>query len=476
MTDKRVGSIPLSEFLCGICFALCFFAFMLIEAFINERCAGVLGSNVVNFVYALGLVCTGAGFLSFSLLRRVCKTQRSQKATLLVVGALCFVTIAIFVVEENPAAFLIGAAGALLLTGHLGGCVYYKTAMCFAGSRYTGRMIGTGMGAAIVMQFIVQNLTSQTVFSVVGIVVSIALVVIFVAWTPIGHAMPIWYASEKTHECFSESRKERKTATVLIIAVVLMSLVAGMIDSVLTAFNAEKTYDVYSGVRLLYALGLVAAGFIADIGNRKYLSLATVCTILLSSVSMFFLSEEVSYFAGTALMYLYSGFYVIFFTVKFLDYAPKSKCPELWAGMGRVIRSFTVAATIFPALNIYDAVGGTTLAVVSCLVSIGILLVLLPDISRVVAVSEPIEKVISWQEDISSQERLKSYAEHCSLTPRETEVLEKLLTTEDDLQAIADSLFISRRMVQRYVSSIYQKTETKTRIGLFQSYMSFTSG
>ena len=70
---------------------------------------------------------------------------------------------------------------------------------------------------------------------------------------------------------------------------------------------------------------------------------------------------------------------------------------------------------------------------------------------------------------------LKLYAQHCSLTPRETEVLEKLLTTEDGVQEIADSLYISRRMLQRYIASIYEKTETKTRLGLFQRYMSFTA-
>ena len=48
------------------------------------------------------------------------------------------------------------------------------------------------------------------------------------------------------------------------------------------------------------------------------------------------------------------------------------------------------------------------------------------------------------------------------------------MTTEDDLQCIADSLYISRRMVQRYVTSIYEKTETKTRLGLFQRYMNFS--
>lgn len=38
-----------SELLCGLCFALCFFAFMLTEAFINERCAVILGSGCCKF-------------------------------------------------------------------------------------------------------------------------------------------------------------------------------------------------------------------------------------------------------------------------------------------------------------------------------------------------------------------------------------------------------------------------------------------
>ena len=319
------------------------------------------------------------------------------------------------------------------------------------------------------MQFVVQNLTPHSVVFMISILLSVAFVMYFIIRAPKDWILenPLPYSSD--------NQRGKKTAAALIVAVVLMSLVAGMIDSVLTAFNAEKAYNVYSGVRLFYALGLILAGLIADIRERIYLPLATVCAILLSSVCMFFLSEEVSYFAGTALMYLYSGFYVIFFTVMFLDFAPKSRCPELWAGMGRIVRSLTVAATVLPALKIYDAVGSTALAVGSCLVSICILLVLLPHIGRAVPALEQ-NKEVPAQPGMSPQERLNLYARRCSLTPRETEVLEKLLTTDDDLQGIADSLYISRRMVQRYVSSIYEKTETKTRLGLFQSYMNFTAG
>lgn len=461
--------ITSSELLCAICFALCFFAFMLTEAFINERCAMILGSSAVNPVYTFGLVCTGLGFLSFSLLRRLCKREKSRKTVQLVTGVLDLGAAMILLFADQPALFLTSSAAALLLTGHISGCVYYNTAMYFAASRYTGRLIGTGMGAAILLQFVVQNLMPQSVTFIISIIFSVAFVMYFIIKAPRDWILenPLPYSSD--------AKKDFKKTLLLIVAVVLMSLVAGMIDSVLTAFNAEKSYDVYGGVRLFYALGLILAGFLADIRERKYLPLSTVCTILLSSVCMFFLSDEVSYFAGTALMYLYSGFYVIFFTVMFLDFAPKSRRPELWAGMGRIVRSFTVAATVLPAFNIYGAVGNTMLAVGSCLLSILILLVLLPYLSNAAVSLKPIEELISGSPELSPQERLKLFAQYCSLTPRETEVLEKLLTTEDGVQEIADSLYISRRMVQRYISSIYEKTETKTRLGLFQSYMNFTA-
>lgn len=51
--------------------------------------------------------------------------------------------------------------------------------------------------------------------------------------------------------------------------------------------------------------------------------------------------------------------------------------------------------------------------------------------------------------------------------------VEKLLLTQDGVQEIADSLYISRRMLQRHIASIYAKTDTKTHIGLFQSFTEF---
>ena len=465
---KRIRAEKANVLLYGVCFALCFFAFMLTEASINERCAEVLGEKYVNLVYAAGLVCTGLGYLSFPALRRLCKTRNVQKAAIYVVGLCCTTASILLIQARGSVLFLISSAAALLLFGNIGGCVYYNTSMFLNENRFMGRIIGFGMGIAILLQYLVQNFAPQAIALIVSNFLSVAFVLYFTVKAP-----KDWILEDALPYSSDRGKKDR-TAPILIAAVALMSLVSGMIDSVLTAFHAERAYDIYSGVRLFYALGLMAAGWIADVRKRQYLPLATVCAILMSSLCTVFLSEQTGYFAGTALMYVYNGFYIIFLTVMFLDYAPRSNHPELWAGMGRIVRSFTVAAAILPTSKLYDAMGGTALAMGSCLLSVGVLLILLPYISNAVAPHKPQEPASETQ-PLSPEQSLKRYAEHYSMTPRETEVLEKLLTTEESVQEIADSLFISRRMLQRYIASIYEKTEIKTRIGLYQSYTQFVA-
>lgn len=124
MTKKQAEAHLPSRLLCGICFSLCFFAFMLTEAVVNERGALLLGSRAVNLLYAFGLVCTGLGFLSFSLVRNICRAEGSRKAALLLAGALCLASAAALLLSDRPVLFLASSAAALLLTGHIGGCVY----------------------------------------------------------------------------------------------------------------------------------------------------------------------------------------------------------------------------------------------------------------------------------------------------------------------------------------------------------------
>lgn len=162
----------------------------------------------------------------------------------------------------------------------------------------------------------------------------------------------------------------------------------------------------------------------------------------------------------------------MFLTLSFIDFAPKTKTPTLWAGMGRICRSFVISVTAVPVLSLFEAYGSIALIVGSCVLCIFVLLILLKDIISAMYVQKDASDP---KDSMSKEEVLNHYCEHYGFTPREKEVFEKLITTENGNQEIADELFISRRVLQRHVASIYEKTGTKNRIGLYQSYWDFTS-
>lgn len=433
----------------AVCFALCFFAFMLAEAAVNARAAVLLGPERVNAVYALGLICTGLGFLSFSLLRRLVRREQGRKYAAFLAGALCVASAVLFLTTRQVALFSLCAGVCLFSCGHIGGCVYYNHAMTFQGSRCAGKATGTGMALAVLLQFLIQSVIPLEAIFLTSMIVSILLVVLLVSRAPRDWVLadPLPYSAG--------NETPRRSALILLSAVTLMSLVSGLIDGVITAFHSAGTYDIYQSVRLFYALGLALAGWAADLRERRLLPLATACFILLSSISTALLSTPAGHFAGVALMYGYNGFYVIFLTVLFCDFAPRTTRPELWAGLGRAARCFTVAVVVPFMPWLYENWGSTMLTVANCLLSVAVLLVLLPWIGRNMT-KEP-------SEQRSPEELIRLFCTEYELTPRERDVLQMLLNLEISTLEIAERLGISQRMVQRYIASICEKSGARDR-------------
>lgn len=69
--------------------------------------------------------------------------------------------------------------------------------------------------------------------------------------------------------------------------------------------------------------------------------------------------------------------------------------------------------------------------------------------------------------------KLPDFAESFSLTAREREVLQCLLTHDDSVQNLASRLYMSRPALYRHIANMNEKTETKSRIGLMQFYFSW---
>lgn len=315
--------ITKSALIQGICFALCFFTFQLAEFTVNDKAAALVGVSSVNAVYSIGIACTAVGFLSFSLARKLFQKDSARRVFICIVGAFSiFFTVQILFVKTQLI-FLISSFLLLLALGHISGCVYYNSAMLFDGKEYTGRIIGVGMGCAVVMQYVVQNLFVTDAAFLLSMVFSVA-VLLYIIIKP-SHD----WILENPLPYSSENKTDYKTATILVSSVIIMSLIIGLIDGVVVSKHAQGELSVSSNARLFYAASLIAAGFISDINNRKYFALSTVCTMFFSTISTAFMANSATFFMGTAAMYIYSGFYVMFLTLSFIDFAPKTKAPTL---------------------------------------------------------------------------------------------------------------------------------------------------
>ena len=73
----------------------------------------------------------------------------------------------------------------------------------------------------------------------------------------------------------------------------------------------------------------------------------------------------------------------------------------------------------------------------------------------------------------SDADKMDAFAKEYSLTEREKEVLVVLLSSDESVSDIANNMYISRTALYRHITSLNEKTDTKSRIGLIQLYYSW---
>ena len=80
------------------------------------------------------------------------------------------------------------------------------------------------------------------------------------------------------------------------------------------------------------------------------------------------------------------------------------------------------------------------------------------------------------RDNYSTPTHFEQFCDCFSLTDREREVLQVLLTSDQGMQELASRLYISRTMLYRHIASLNEKTSTKSRISLIQFYYNWTPG
>lgn len=452
MKDKKI--------ICYIQFGIYFFSFLLTESVVNERAAEVIGIQYVNWVYAVGLLCTAAGYYLFS---GIYKLKNKELVKIFCAGTMLFAVLTAFM--QIPVLYLIAAFGCLISFGYLGGYAHYLICQ-YSEREHFAIHISIAMAIAIVMQFIIQLFSgSKPVF-----IISIALsVVLFAVMENRVHKDNADLKSEHIDEKLVFGK-----LIVIVLMVMIMSMILGIEDSIMVYKNATGELGLFSEIRLFYALGLIVAGIVADIKDRVTLPIATVCAVMLSTLVITFLNgSTVSYNLSMGFMYFYCGFYVMYLTIMFVDIARKHNNARLFAGMGRIVRSITTSIVVIIITVMGNSLSHTACNVINCILSILVIVVSAADMLYEDKNKNEIANKACELQDVDHQEKYESFCEFYGFTEKEKECFGLLISTEDTVQAIADSMSISRRVLQRHIASLYEKTNTQTRVGLLMEYVKY---
>lgn len=525
------------------------FLFLSTEYFYVNRIAQNASSartvNVQN--YALGI--SAVGFCLYPLLFRFFRNRLHSTVffTLAMLAIVCFV-----ILGSPVAPGLLTAAGMLLflVLGILGNAVHYHFLCEISDKKYFARMVGISYGFAILLQFLNNSLISSALAEQLLLCTALLFIVFFLFRFQHREASyssqmpdtansspqvsdvtnPCPQVSDTTNPCpqipdaaacaaSGNTGSQHKLPApsgsgalpqlvLLILLVIFMTCIFSTLDNTVTLGHADGTMDIGQWPRVLLACSGLAAGFLFDLHDRRFMNLIMYCIMMLSTLSVAILQLGGSFLIGLIVFYLSSGFFVVFFTTSFLALSEDTRCPRLWAGMGRAVNNAGAALVSNLSLSLIASDSSITL-IITALVLFATVSILIAAYSMLkepgiqtetggtithkmqaaceagashdtkaalgndssASTAPDISFDPDYPQDTPNADPFSTFSTAFSLTDREQSVFDQLVNTEKSIQEIADSLFISRRTCQRYITSIYEKVGAKSRMGLYQSYI-----
>ena len=417
--------------------------------------------------YALGI--SVIGFVLYPFFCRVCKGRLQSAVT---VGAAILSAVCMFLICRRSTYTLTMCMGLLLflILGAFGSAVFFKSLCLLEDNTHLARLVGVSYLLGVLIQIANNNLIHTATFEA-GILSAIILLLAVTLIRAENNGIIPAFSKEKTNGGTGENGNgSLKIAVVLILLVALLTCIFSTLDNAVTPYHASGVVNIGQWPRILLALSGLFAGFLFDMAGRKYMSMVMYCVMILSATCLVVLQFAGPFTAGLIIFYLSAGFFAVFFTTSFMEIARYTKMPELWAGLGRAVNNLVAAAITGGSLALLNS--GNNIAITT----IELILFVLASVAAFIYTNMRrsfFEKLDAKDKNkLSNSERLQKLSEQFSLTPREAEVFGLLVNTEDGLQTIADNLYVSRRTLERYVSALYEKTGTKSRVGLVSLYNS----
>ena len=447
------------------------FLFLGTEYLFDDRMTWVTDAQGVvkaqNYILGISVI----GFWLFPVLYRWIKeTLRRGVGTALAVLGVA----GIFLMQLHQSYLQLFLSGCLVfvILGLIGGAVHYIAARELRNFPYLATVIGLAYALGILFQYLNHVLIRGVLME--ALVLTLAVIVLVLLLQKCEKNAGENDIDERNVDGIAEERyrlSPEKAGVVLFLIIILMTCIFSTLDNAVTLGHADGVMDIGQWPRLLLAVSGCLAGFLFDIRRRKYMNLIMYCITLLSTICVVIIQWGGMFLVGLTVFYLSAGFFVVYFTTGFMELARYAKLPELWAGMGRAANN--LCAIITGAYSVHLLASGSYMAII--IVALVLFMTQPPEVNKRAETDK--EKETDQEAEmggqITEEEKLAAFVNTYSLTQREQEVLQVLLSSDENVQNIAEQLFISRAALYRHITSLNEKTETKSRIGLIQFYYSW---
>lgn len=348
-----------------------------------------------------------------------------------------------------------------VLCGMIAGYYLYELTNKMDG-RHRAAAFGVGYGLAIVAAWILSRIDGGSIYYT-NYVLVICAILTAITMAVVKVKAGDGEEAETLEDVLEEDHNNERGIKINVWLICVLVLLFGIVNSSAFAFPASDVgrYVNVELSRLIYAAGLIIAGFVTD-KSRKYGALMAMAALTLPLVTLALRGEAVSTVTFWIIGYVAFGFYAVYRVVLLSDVACNTN-RELMYMSGFGLLFGRVGDAIGEILCI--ALGDRTVIIVAVVAVLFVVtLIVFFEIYSTLYVREVKQS--------TEKEKFYQFSSYYDLSSREREVLHLLLEEKTNAE-ISDTLSVSERTVKFHVTNLLKKTGLKSRNDLIIVYNSY---
>lgn len=442
----------------------------------NHAGEGYLSAEQRDRVYYALQVSVILGYVLFSCFSHVRAGNRARKTAAAGILTLLFFSAALMLGAGTASVLnVIVSIIAALCVGGIGGMTHDRMSRETVRGKDAAACMGIGSAVAVALQYLLQIQWGVTPLLPVFMAAALFLPgFLLLRGSPEADG-------EKPEPAEKTSGRQILFSVLISAAFILFTCFYNETIHHLMIQSNYSSYNVYSWPRLMLIPGYLLFALIGDRKKGRYVPLISLCIMLIALLNVVLVGDQSAYWFNMCLFYFSIASFTSYYLLTFWRLAPGTKHPTFWAPAGRMLDSAMVLLT--GALHLSTLSAPVVLGIdIAGVVLVIVLMVTGGDFSLHTTAPEKLPEPLRESADpeavsagpdavpLSPEETILKLQERYGLTPREAEVLRELVLSEDKQTVISQRLSIQVKTLQDYVTRLYRKTGTSSRLGLRNLY------